>query len=151
MRISQPLCSCIMFIVDILAGLAISILILYVKGDLIVGKIVDEVLIKGAYITKHQNRFKADAGVNSDEYWLHLTHKQFNMFCDMGVKAKMLHSKFTDEDVYFVNVRCKDIEEDTFLERNDIDIKFSVYAISYHDQEIKVLYFNRKGIRKKGE
>lgn len=125
------------------------------------GKITDEILIKGALITKHYNIFKDGVeGMDPTDYWLHLTEKQFIMFREMGLPAKTLHRRSTGDEFYIVTVKPVRIpetkynpeipapEEDEFLQKEGVDIKFFVYSIDYHDRTIKKLYFNRKSIQK---
>jgi hypothetical protein len=125
------------------------------------GKITDEILIKNALITKHYNIFKDGVeGMNPTEYWLHLTEKQFTMFREMGLNAKEVHQRSTGDVLYIVTVKPVRIletkynpeipapAENEFLEKDNVDIKFFVYSVDYHDRTIKVLYFNRKSMQK---
>lgn len=125
------------------------------------GKITDEILIKDALITKHYNIFKDGVeGMNPTEYWLHLTEKQFIMFKEMGLNAKEVHQRSTGDVLYIVNVKPVHMpetiynpeipapEENEFLEKDDVDIKFFVYSADYKDRTIKKLYFNGKSMQK---
>lgn len=112
--------------------------------------------VRNACITKHKNRFYDEPHY---DYLLRLDEKMFNIMKEEGLPAKTINSQFTEEPIYFIKVTPAWefdpvnysekilVEEKDFLERDNIDITFFIYAYKFKGKEYKRLYFRKSGIK----
>lgn len=113
-------------------------------------------LIKNACVVKRFNKFKADAGMERVyDYRIDLTERQFNDFLSRGLPVKKSEPKDEWKDLvpphFWINVtpvmeNGKFPDEDTYLNRDDVDIDFEIFASGINDRVLVKLYFAQSGI-----
>lgn len=110
-------------------------------------------LIKNARVVKKINRFKVDAGMeNCADYRIDLTKRQYYDFMHRGLPVKKIKVKdnckgIVPDYLYFINVfPATDTDEDTYLNRDDVDIDFQILTRVIHGHVIVKLYFRQSDI-----
>ena len=112
-------------------------------------------LIKNACVVKRYNKFKADAGMESMfDYRIDLTRKQYYDFKRRGLPVKKIKVKeqfdgIVPDEWYYINVTpAVDAKrnlpnEDSYLNRDDVNIDFKIIAREINEHVIVKLYFRQ--------
>ena len=115
-------------------------------------------LIKNARVVKRLNRFKADAGMERMyDYRIDLTRRQYYDLKRRGLPVKKIKAKeqfygIVPDEWYFINVTPAVDEkgnlpnEDSYLNRDDVNIDFKIIAREINDNVIVKLYFRQSDI-----